>query len=141
MPGKVSARVGISGIWASRLRPPVAMPFTLPHLKSGKVKGIATGGRKRLAQMPEIPTLAETFPGMEMVSWFGLLAPVGVPKAITVRMRLELARAMEVPEVRQRLVDGGFDIVASSPEEFLKFAQNESDKLGKLIRESGIKVD
>ena len=119
----------------------VSTPLILPHLKSGKVKGIATGGRKRLTQMPDIPTLAETFPGMEMVSWFGLLAPVGVPKEITARVRRDLARAMEVPEIRQRLIDGGFDIVASTPEEFLKFAQNESDKLGKLIRDNGIKVE
>jgi tripartite-type tricarboxylate transporter receptor subunit TctC len=119
----------------------VSTPLILPHLKSGKVKGIATGGRKRLAQMPEIPTLSETFPGMEMVSWFGLLAPVGVPKDITARVRRDLARAMEVPEVRQRLTEGGFDVVASSPEEFLKFVQGESDKLGKLIRDNGIKVE
>jgi tripartite-type tricarboxylate transporter receptor subunit TctC len=119
----------------------VSTPLILPHLKSGKVKGIATGGRKRLAQMPEIPTLGETFPGMEMVSWFGLLAPVGVPKDITARVRRDMARAMEVPEIRQRLVDGGFDIVAGTPEEFLKFVQGESDKLGKLIRDNGIKVE
>ena len=119
----------------------VSTPLILPHLKSGKVKGIATGGRKRLAQMPEIPTLDETFPGMEMISWFGLLAPVGVLKDITARVRRDLARAMEDPTIRQRLTDGGFDVVASSPEEFLKFAQDESDKLGKLIRDSGIKVE
>ena len=119
----------------------VSTPLILPHLKSGKVKGIATGGRTRLAQMPEIPTLGETFPGMEMVSWFGLLAPVGVPKDITARVRRDLARAMEVPEVRQRLTDGGFEVVASSPEEFLRFVQGESEKLGKLIRDNGIKVE
>jgi tripartite-type tricarboxylate transporter receptor subunit TctC len=119
----------------------VSTPLILPHLKSGKVKGIATGGLKRLAQMPDIPTLAETFPGMQMVSWFGLLAPNGVPKDITARVRRDLQRAIEFPEVRQRLIDGGFDIVNSSPEEFLRFAQAESDKLGKLIRDNGIKVE
>ena len=119
----------------------VSTPLILPHLKSGKVKGIATGGMKRLAQMPDLPTLNETFPGMEMVSWFGLLAPLGVPKEITARVRRDMARTLDVPEVRQKLIDGGFDIVASSPEEFLKFAQNESNKLGKLIRDSGIKVE
>ena len=119
----------------------VSTPLILPHLKSGKVKGIATGGNKRLTQMPEIPTLAETFPGMQMVSWFGLLAPIGVPKDITARVRRDLARAMEDPTIRQRLTDAGFDIVASSPEEFLKFVQGESDKLGKLIRDNGIKVE
>lgn len=119
----------------------VSTPLILPHIKSGKVKAIASGGKKRLAQLPELPTLGETFPGLEMVSWFGLLAPVGVPRDITARVRRDLARAMEVPEIRQRLVDGGFDVVASSPEEFLAFARNESDKLGKLIRDNGIKVE
>ena len=119
----------------------VSTPLILPHLKSGKVKGIATGGAKRLTQMPDIPTFAETFPGMQMVSWFGLLAPVGVPKDMTARVRRDMQRALEDPGTRQKLVDGGFDVVASSPEEFLKFVQNESDKLGKLIRDNGIKVE
>jgi tripartite-type tricarboxylate transporter receptor subunit TctC len=119
----------------------VSTPLILPHLKSGKVKGIATGGTKRLAQMPEIPTFAETFPGMQMISWFGLLAPVGVPKEMSARVRRDLQRALEDPGTRQKLVDGGFDVVGSSPDEFLKFVQNESDKLGKLIRENGIKVE
>jgi tripartite-type tricarboxylate transporter receptor subunit TctC len=119
----------------------VSTPLILPHLKSGKVKGIATGGKQRLAQMPDLPSLAETFPGMEMVSWFGLLTPAGVPRDITARIRRDMARAMEVPEIRQRLTDGGFDVVASSPDEFLKFVQAESDKLGKLIRDNGIKVE
>jgi tripartite-type tricarboxylate transporter receptor subunit TctC len=119
----------------------VSTPLILPHLKSGKVKGIATGGMKRLAQMPEIPTLSETFPGMQMISWFGMLTPVGVPKDITARLRRAMQQALEDPGTRQKLIDGGFDIVASSPEEFLKFVQGESDKLGKLIRDNGIKVE
>jgi len=82
----------------------VSTPLILPHLKSGKVKGIASGGKKRLTQMPDIPTLGETFPGMEMVSWFGLLAPVGVPKDITARVRRDMARAM-----------GGEIVVVSAP--------------------------
>jgi tripartite-type tricarboxylate transporter receptor subunit TctC len=119
----------------------VSTPLILPHLKSGKVKGIATGGMKRLAQLPEVPTLNETFPGMEMVSWFGLLAPNGVPKDVTAKVRDAMKKALDSPDVKQKLVDGGFDVVGSTPEEFLKFAQNESAKLGKLIRDNGIKVE
>ena len=119
----------------------ISTPLILPHLKSGKVKGIASGGKQRMAVLPDLPTLSETFPGFEQVSWFGLLVPVGVPKEITARIHREMDRALNVPEVRQRLIDGGFEVVASSPEEFLKFVQNESDKLGKLIRDSGIKVE
>jgi tripartite-type tricarboxylate transporter receptor subunit TctC len=119
----------------------VSTPLILPHLKSGKVKGIATGGMKRLAQMPEIPTLNETFSGMQMVSWFGMLTPVGVPKDITARLRRAMQQSLEDPGTRQKLTEGGFDVVASSPEEFLKFVQGESDKLGKLIKDNGIKVE
>ena len=98
-------------------------------------------GKQRMAVLPELPTLSETFPGFEQVSWFGLLTPVGAPKDVTARIHRDMARTLAVPEVRQRLVEAGFDIVASSPEEFLKFVQNESDKLGKLIRDNGIKVE
>jgi tripartite-type tricarboxylate transporter receptor subunit TctC len=119
----------------------ISTPLILPHIKSGKVKPIAVGGRRRMAVLPDVATLSETFPGFEQVSWFGLLTPVGVPKDISARIHREMARTLAVPEVRQRLVDGGFDMVASSPEEFLRFVRAESDKLGKLIRDSGIKVE
>ena len=119
----------------------LSTPLILPHIKAGKVKALATGGAKRLAQLPDLPTLGETFPGMQMVSWFGLLAPAGVPKDVSARVRRDMQRALEDPGTRQKLTDGGFDVVASSPEEFLKFVQGESDKLGRLIRDNNIKVE
>lgn len=119
----------------------ISTPLILPHLKSGKVKGIAVGGKQRLAVLPDLPTLSETYPGFEQVSWFGLLAPVGLPREVAARVHREMARTLQVPEVRQRLIDGGFEVVASSPAEFLAFVRAESDKLGKLIRDNGIKVE
>ncbi len=119
----------------------IASPAILPHAKSGKVKAIAVGGRQRLAQMPDVPTLAETYPGMELLSWIGLVAPTGMPRDVFGRIHKELLRTLAVPEVRQRLTEAGFDVVGSSPDEFLRFVQAESDKLGKLIRDNGIKVE
>mgnify|MGYP001569347727 CR=1 FL=1 len=119
----------------------IASPVILPHAKAGKVKAIAAGGRQRLAQMPDVPTLAETYPGMELVSWIGLVAPTGMPRDVFGRIHKELLRTLAVPEVRQRLTEAGFDVVGSSPDEFLKFVQGESDKLGKLIHDNGIKVE
>jgi tripartite-type tricarboxylate transporter receptor subunit TctC len=119
----------------------MSTPLILPHIQAGKVKAIAVGGRQRLAQLPNVPTLAETYPGFEQVSWFGLLTPVGVPKEISARIHRDMARTLQVPEVRQRLTERGFEVLASSPEEFLRFVRAESDKLGKLIRDSGIKVE
>jgi tripartite-type tricarboxylate transporter receptor subunit TctC len=119
----------------------MSTPLILPHIQAGKVKAIAVGGRQRLAQLPDVPTLAETYPGFEQVSWFGLLAPAGLPREIAARIHGDMARTLAAPEVRQRLTERGFDVRASSPEEFLGFVRSESDKLGKLIRDSGIKVE
>jgi tripartite-type tricarboxylate transporter receptor subunit TctC len=119
----------------------ISTPLILPHIKSGKVKPIAVGGRKRLAQLPDVPTLAETYPGFEMISWFGLLAPAGTPKDALARVHRDITRALAVPEVKQKLVDGGFEVVGSSPDEFLKFVRGESDKLGKVIRDNAIAVE
>jgi len=119
----------------------ISTPLILPHIKSGKVKPIAVGGKQRMAVLPDVATLSETYPGFEQVSWFGLLVPAGTPKEISAKIHGAMANALAVPEVRQRLIDGGFDMVVSSPEEFLRFVRAESDKLGKLIRDSGIKVE
>jgi tripartite-type tricarboxylate transporter receptor subunit TctC len=119
----------------------ISTPLILPHIKSGKVKAIAVGGKQRMAVLPEVATLSETFPGFEQVSWFGLLVPAGTPKDVQSKIHGAMARTLAVPEVRQKLIDGGFEMVASSPEEFLRFVRAESDKLGKLIRDNGIKVE
>jgi tripartite-type tricarboxylate transporter receptor subunit TctC len=119
----------------------ISTPLILPHIQAGKVKAVAVGGRQRSAVLPDVPTLSETFPGFEQVSWFGLLAPASVPKEVSAKIRSAMAGTLQTPEVRQRLSERGFDVVASSPEEFLRFVRAESDKLGKLIRDNNIQVD
>ena len=119
----------------------ISTPLILPHIKSGKVKAIAVGGKQRMTVLPAVATLSETFPGFEQVSWFGLLVPAGTPKEVSAKIHGAMAKTLAVPEVRQKLIDGGFEMVASSPEEFLRFVRAESDKLGKLIRDNGIKVE
>jgi tripartite-type tricarboxylate transporter receptor subunit TctC len=94
-----------------------------------------------MAVLPDVPSAAETYPGFEQVSWFGLLVPMGVPKDISAKIQQAMQRTLEAPEVRKNLADRGFDVLASSPEEFLRFVRAESDKLGKLIRDNGIQVD
>jgi tripartite-type tricarboxylate transporter receptor subunit TctC len=116
----------------------LSMPLILPHIKAGKVKGIATGGKQRAAQLPDLPTFSEAYPGFEQVSWFGILAPAKVPREVIARVHRDMVRTLKTPEVAQRLTEQGFDIVASSPEEFLRYVQAESDKLGKLIRDNKI---
>jgi tripartite-type tricarboxylate transporter receptor subunit TctC len=119
----------------------MSTPLILPHIQSGKVKAIAVGGRQRLAVLPNVPALAETYPGFEQVSWFGLLVPAGTAKDVAAKIHGAMARTLAAPEVSQRLTERGFDVVASSPEEFLRFVRAESDKLGKLIRDNNIRVE
>lgn len=118
-----------------------SMPLMVPHIKSGKMKGIAVGSRQRTPQLPDVPTLAETFPGFEFNSWFGILGPAGLPREVVARVHRDMERALQAPEVRGKLVDQGFEIIASTPEAFLKHVQNESDKLGKVIRDNNIVVE
>ncbi len=118
-----------------------SLPLMVPYIKAGKMKGIAVGSRQRVAQLPDVPTLSETFPGFEQYSWFGLLAPVGLPKEVSVKIHRDMTRTLRSPEVHQRLTEQGFEIVASSPAEFLAFVQGESDKLGRLIRDNKIMAE
>jgi tripartite-type tricarboxylate transporter receptor subunit TctC len=119
----------------------ISTPLILPHIQAGKVKAIAVGGRQRSPVLPDVPTAAETYPGLEQISWFGLLTPVGVPKNVTAKIHQDMKRTLETPEVRKALSDRGFDVIASSPEEFVRYVRAESDKLGKLIRDNNIQVD
>jgi tripartite-type tricarboxylate transporter receptor subunit TctC len=119
----------------------LSAPLILPHIKSGKVKAIAVGGKQRMPQLPEVPTLGETYPGFEQTSWFGILGPVGMPREVVARVYRDTVRTLQAPEVREKLTEQGFAVVASTAEEFLRHVQNESDKLGKLIRDNAIKVE
>jgi tripartite-type tricarboxylate transporter receptor subunit TctC len=119
----------------------VSTPLILPHIQSGRVKGIAVGGKTRMAVLPNVPTLAETFPGFEQVSWFGILVPKGTNAVAANRIRSEMARTLNVPEVRKVLSDRGFEVVASSGEEFDRYVRTQSDTLGKLIRDNGIQPE
>jgi tripartite-type tricarboxylate transporter receptor subunit TctC len=115
-----------------------SLPLMVPHIKAGKMKGIAVGSRARVPQLPDVQTLSETFPGFEQYSWFGILGPAGLAKDVSAKVHRETVRTLQAPDVNGKLTEQGFEIVASSPEEFVKFVQGESDKLGKLIRENKI---
>jgi len=118
-----------------------SIPLMLSHVQSGRMKAIAVGSEQRVAQLPNVPTLAETYPGFELKSWVGLVVPAGVPRQVAARIHRDTTRALEAPEIRQRLVDRGYAVVASAPDEFLAFVRSESDKLGKIIREQKIQAE
>jgi len=114
----------------------------LPHIKAGKLRALAVTGGKRLASMPELPTIAESgLPGYEASSWYGILAPAGTPRDIVVRLNAELAKALEQPEVRSSLLAEGAEPAGGSPERFAAHILTEKERLGKLIRDAHIRLE
>ena len=114
----------------------------LPHIKAGKLRGLATTGAKRLASLPELPTLAESgLPGYEASSWYGILAPAGTPRDIVMKLNAELSKALEQPEVKGSLLAEGAEPAGGSPEAFAAHIRAEKERLGKLIRDAKIRLE
>ena len=117
------------------------MPTVLPHVKAGKLKGIAVLGKTRLPAAPEFPAMAETLPGFEVDNWIGTFGPAGLPGEIAGKLNAEIVAFMRTPEVQQRLLQEGARFTPMSPERFGEFVAAETVKWGKLIREVGIRAD
>ncbi|HTQ73652.1 MAG TPA: tripartite tricarboxylate transporter substrate binding protein [Burkholderiales bacterium] len=113
----------------------------VPHVKAGKVRGLATTGAKRLALLPGLPTIAESgFPGYEASSWYGILAPAGTPRDIVTKLNAELSKALEQPEVRNSLLAEGAEPAGGTPEQFAAHIRAEKERLGKIIRDAKIRL-
>jgi len=117
------------------------MPTVLPHVKAGKLKGIAVLGADRLPAAPEFPALAEVLPGFEVNNWIGTFGPAGLPAAIAAKLNAEILALMRTPEVQKRLLTEGARFTPMTPAQFADFVAAEAAKWGKLIREVGIRAD
>ncbi len=112
-----------------------------PHIKSGRVKGIAVTGAKRSALLPELPTIAETLPGYSASGWYGLLAPAAVAKPIITRLHTEAVKALRAPDVVERLSGQGAEPVGNTPEEFTAFVRSEISKWATLVKAANMRTD
>jgi tripartite-type tricarboxylate transporter receptor subunit TctC len=125
----------------------VAMMFATPievdqHVQAGKLRVLATTAVKRLATMPDVPTIEESgYPAFEVYAFFGMLAPAGTPKEIVVRLASELDKVMELPDVRERFAAQSALPDVRGPDAFAAFLRAERDKWAATVRESGAKVD
>ena len=115
----------------------------LPQVQSGKVRGLAVSSAKHTPLAPTLPTIAESgYPGYEVIGWNGLLAPAGTSRAIIAKMNAEAMRALQQPELVQRLQNAFYDASAvNTPEQFGAYIRQEIAKFAKVVKDTGAKVD
>lgn len=116
------------------------IPVALPHIRSGRLRALGVTSASRSPLLPDVPTIAEAgLPGYEMTARFGLTAPARTPPDVIARLNAEVVRALQTPQLKERFAGLGFDTVGSSPEEFNRLVATEYQRLGKLIKEAGMK--
>lgn len=115
------------------------VPAVLPHIKSGRLRALAVSSAKRSALLPDVPTLAEAgVPGFAATSWGGVLAPAGTPREIVAKLNREIARILQLPDVRERLLGLGAEPVGNSSAEFADYLRSETARFAKLVKELGM---
>jgi tripartite-type tricarboxylate transporter receptor subunit TctC len=118
-----------------------AAAIGLPHVRSGRLRALATTGKTRLSFLPDVPSASETLSGFEVVNWYGMVLPTGTPHDIIVRLHTEIVKAMNIPEIHEKLVAQGTDPVGSTPEEFGAFMKSETAKWARVIKSANIRAD
>ena len=117
-----------------------AVPLS-PQVRAGRLRGLAVTSPRRSAAFPELPAIAESVPGYEVINWFGILAPSGTPKAVVARVNTQLNQALRQPELVRTLNARGADAVGGTPEEFARIIKADIAKWGKVVKDSGARVD
>ena len=118
-----------------------AIPVGIPHVRSGRVRPLAVSTSKRSAVVPELPTMAEAgLPGYEVTNVYGVLAPAGTPRQIVVKLQQEVARILNLPDVKERLLGLGAEPVGSTPDQFGVHINTEIAKWSKVIKANGIEM-
>ncbi|MBB3178573.1 tripartite tricarboxylate transporter substrate binding protein [Variovorax sp. Sphag1AA] len=112
------------------------------QVKAGKLRALAVTTSKRVAMLPDVPTMAEAgLPGYETSTWGGLLAPAGTPKPVVAKIAAETTRILALPDVKQRLMDAGVEPVGGTPEQFSAFIAQEMGKWAKVAKDAGIQPE
>ena len=117
----------------------VSVASTVPHMKAGRIRMLAVTGKKRAGVAPDIPTLAETVPGLELDGWIGLLVPKGTPPAVLATLNASAHKVISDAAMRQRLGDQGYDVQPSTAEEFANVIRTDLAKYAKVIKEANIR--
>ena len=118
------------------------LPSVVQLVKANRLHLLAVTGARRSSAMPDVPTVSESgLPGFEATNWFGLMAPAGTPPAVVARLNAETAKAMQAPDLREKLSGLGFEIQVSTPQVFQALLKNETEKWAKVIKASGARAE
>jgi tripartite-type tricarboxylate transporter receptor subunit TctC len=114
----------------------------VPHVRSGKLRGLLVTGSKRLPALPQLPHAPEAgFPELDVLGWYGIIAPSATPGAILAKLNTDVVDALNAPDVRERMHNLGQELAPSSAAEFAALIRKDYDRWGKVVRASGARVD
>ena len=114
------------------------IPATQELSSTGKVRAVAINSAKRVPQLPDVPTIAETLPNYKYESWFGVLAPAGTPQPILTKVSEDIAKVLEMPDVKEKLLAQGSIPAPTTPSEFDAINKSDTERYGKILKEAGI---
>lgn len=117
------------------------MAAALPHIRAGKVRALGTSGRKRASVLPDVPTIAETVPGFEILNWQGITVPVKTPAAIVNTLHGKLVATLKMPGMNEALHVQGLDAAGGGPEEFTALIKSETARYAKIVKAAGIRSE
>lgn len=119
-----------------------SVPTLIGHIRNGKMRALAVTAAQRASDLPDVPTIAERgYPGFEAVTWFGLAAPAGVPKEIVQRLNAEFNKALQTSELGQKYQEQGARVLTGTPEDFAKLIHDDRIRWGKIVKDSGARVE
>jgi tripartite-type tricarboxylate transporter receptor subunit TctC len=119
-----------------------AVITSAPQVKGGKLRALAAASQRRTGLVPEVPTMAEAgYPGIELDFWFALFAPAGTPQPVVRTLRDAFVQALNSPSVVKFFTEQGLDVVTSTPEELAALIRADTERLGKIVREAGVRVE
>ena len=117
-----------------------SIPTVLTHVQAGRLKMLGTGGTKRSPALPDIPPVADSLPGFELVTWYAVFAPTGTPAAIVNRLNAEIAKVLRDPDIQKRFSEQGLETTHMTPQELKRYTENDVSRWTRLIKAANIKV-
>lgn len=119
-----------------------SIPTLISHVRSGKMRALAVTSGKRSSDLPQVPTVAESgYRGFDAVTWFGIAGPAGLPKDVVAKLNADINKALQSADLKKKLGDQGADVEGSTPEQFGKLIREDIARWGRIVKDSGAKVD